>query len=107
MKWTNWWLIPITIAVIGFFGIFWTANLTDIDVTVDENGKMIFMSALESTERFQCSQYSSPYNKCDSEKQFMNSTGLYCDDRLVCENGVYQKGETQDLISIKDAIVVR
>lgn len=35
---------------------------------------------------FKCSEYNQPYFSCDHDKQSMNITGLYCDNRLVCEN---------------------
>ena len=35
MKW--YWCIPISLAIIGWFGIFWTLNLSDMEVTIKLN----------------------------------------------------------------------
>jgi len=43
---------------------------------------------VEASEDFiwLCSDYDSPYYKCDPTKQFQNITGFYCDNKLVCQN---------------------
>lgn len=54
MKW--YWCIPITFAIIGFFGMFWTLNLSDItvDFTMDNNSRYVFMEALRNQSQCEC-----------------------------------------------------
>jgi len=54
-KW--YWVIPITLAIVGFFGIFWTTNLSDarieIDLKMDNN-------SLEAIQIINSTQYGEP-----------------------------------------------
>jgi hypothetical protein len=35
---------------------------------------------------FICGDYDEPFYSCNNSLQFRNITGLYCDNRLVCQN---------------------
>jgi len=43
------WIIPISLAIIGYFGIFWTLNLSDMsfDISMDYNTLEAFNRALD------------------------------------------------------------
>lgn len=72
--------------IIGYFGIFWTMNLRDMEFTInmDDDAKEVFINAMY---HFDCSPYDEPYYSCPKKLMFRNSTGNYCNNTLVCENG--------------------
>jgi hypothetical protein len=57
MKW--YWIIPICLAIIGWFGIFWTLNLSNIniDIATDENSEAIIDRLANATEQIAEYQY--------------------------------------------------
>lgn len=74
------------LVIIGYFGIFWTMNLENMQFTInmDDDAKEAFLAALN---QFECSPYDEPYYSCPKKLMFMNATGNYCNGTLVCENG--------------------
>jgi len=50
------WIIPICIFIIGWFGMFWTLNLSDIniDINMDNNTRDSIMSLNETLKRIEC-----------------------------------------------------
>jgi len=72
-KW--YWVIPVTVAIVGFFGIFWTTNLADarieIDLSMDNN-------SLEAMHIVNRTQYSEPVPIHEIEKHLAN---MKCEDK--------------------------
>ena len=51
MEWKS--IIPICLAIIGYFGIFWTLNLSNIDVDINLNTDNNTLEILNRTLKYQ------------------------------------------------------
>lgn len=79
------WIIPISLVIIGYFGIFWTLNISNmtIEFKTDNNSLEIFNKALEYNGNKECweNNYLIPCANFTNDEHF-------CKGNLCVVNGI-------------------
>jgi len=74
MKW--YWIIPICFAIIGYFGIFWTVNLANMefDIKMDNNTLQSVQELMNTSLKIQEIQYKQQLYYCNLTDIMQNRT---------------------------------